>query len=201
VKAGDEFAPSQRRDGSWCRRCFRESYVERSGGMQTRACEQCGASFFVTPRSLRKYCGSSCKARATQDRLNKRLREQKTGRVCAHCSGPISPDRYITTNYCSEQCRRAHVGPAIARRSMLKRTYGITVEQYDALVAAQDGHCAICDGTDPGSKGVWYVDHCHKSNAVRGLLCSPCNTGLGHFRDDTHLLARAIEYLTSHRLE
>lgn len=69
--------------------------------------------------------------------------------------------------------------------------YGITQEVYQAMYQDQAGQCAICDD--------WYevlsIDHCHSSKVVRGLLCKRCNFGLGQFRDDTGLLARAIEYL------
>lgn len=79
----------------------------------------------------------------------------------------------------------------------LKR-YGITPEQYDAMLAAQGGHCAICPATEPGGRGEWHVDHDHETGEVRGLLCSRCNLGIGLFRDTPGLLESAATYLRRH---
>ena len=40
------------------------------------------------------------------------------------------------------------------------------------------------------------IDHCHKTKRVRGLLCHQCNSGLGHFKDNTEFLLKAVEYLS-----
>jgi hypothetical protein len=50
--------------------------------------------------------------------------------------------------------------------------------------------CIIC-----GSQENLVVDHCHKTNIVRGMLCNHCNRGLGHFKDDPQLLEFARIYL------
>ena len=65
----------------------------------------------------------------------------------------------------------------------LKAAYGITIEQYDALLAKQGNACAICAAPEPRGMGVFHVDHCHNSLRVRGLLCTECNMGLGKFKD------------------
>lgn len=75
--------------------------------------------------------------------------------------------------------------------------YGITQEQFDAMLEAQNFSCAICGSTKPGGTGGFHVDHCHASGAVRGLLCRTCNIGLGNFRDSPTHLMRAIEYVTA----
>ena len=82
------------------------------------------------------------------------------------------------------------------RRHILKRLYGITVEQYDAMFAEQGGVCAICS-RPPGKKRL-FVDHCHKTGKVRALLCQGCNAGIGHFADDVGRLLAAVEYLRRH---
>lgn len=88
----------------------------------------------------------------------------------------------------------------VLRRTLFLKKYGLTIEQYDALVVAQNGVCAICGGTtaiDKWNSGLknLQVDHCHDTGTVRGLLCFHCNTGLGHFRDNSDLLRKAIDYL------
>ena len=75
----------------------------------------------------------------------------------------------------------------------LKRKYGLTIDEYNAMLEKQEKSCAICGGVDPKKR--LAVDHNHKTNEIRGLLCSHCNMGLGHFKDDLTLLAKAIQYL------
>lgn len=53
--------------------------------------------------------------------------------------------------------------------------------------------CVIC-----GAEENLVVDHCHKTNIVRGMLCNHCNRGLGHFKDDPQLLEFARIYLLSY---
>jgi hypothetical protein len=88
----------------------------------------------------------------------------------------------------------------INRRSKLKRAFGISLEQYDAMLAAQGGRCGICGTGEPtGKRGilgpVFHVDHCHKTGKIRGLLCASCNPALGAFGDSAERLAAAIAYL------
>jgi hypothetical protein len=75
-----------------------------------------------------------------------------------------------------------------------KHCYGITEDEYEKLHEAQNGLCACC-GEPPTVHGRLFVDHCHKTTAVRGLLCAHCNTGLGYFKDDPTKLEAAIRYL------
>ncbi|WP_352852983.1 endonuclease VII domain-containing protein [Mesorhizobium sp. M0139] len=86
------------------------------------------------------------------------------------------------------------------RISKLKRVYGITPEQWDALFEGQGHRCAVCGSTEPRTtrgRG-WQTDHCHATGKVRGILCFRCNIGLGKFEDDTDRLASAIAYLKLH---
>lgn len=72
-----------------------------------------------------------------------------------------------------------------------KARHGITAEQFDALVAEQQGRCAIC-GRDDGDL---RVDHCHERRVIRGLLCDRCNRGIGFFADDPVRLTAAVAYV------
>jgi len=78
-----------------------------------------------------------------------------------------------------------------SRKAYLKRTYGMTSEQYEELEKSQNGGCAIC-----GSTNRLAVDHDHSTGAIRGLLCHNCNRGLGMFKDDSTRLTNAIRYLS-----
>jgi Recombination endonuclease VII len=78
------------------------------------------------------------------------------------------------------------------RRRRLKRKYGISLEEYERLLALQNGACAICLLK---SDRMLHVDHCHKTGRVRGLLCVKCNTGLGCYNDDPSLMRRGAAYL------
>lgn len=85
---------------------------------------------------------------------------------------------------------------ATNRRSYLKRKYGMTPEQYNEMLAAQGGGCAICGR--PPKKISLHVDHDHDTGAIRRLLCFLCNNLLGDAGDDPALLEKAAAYLRSH---
>lgn len=79
----------------------------------------------------------------------------------------------------------------------LKQNYGITLEQYNQMLEQQNGVCAICGKPEAIKNRRLAVDHNHKSNKVRGLLCNHCNTALGKFNDNIITLEKAIDYLKS----
>lgn len=86
--------------------------------------------------------------------------------------------------------------PLLAKESHLKKSYGITMAEYDAMLESQDGVCAICGAHDQHFS--LAVDHNHKTTAVRGLLCTNCNKMLGHAHDNVDVLRKAIAYLERH---
>ncbi len=102
-----------------------------------------------------------------------------------------------------EQAYRLKTKPRLKDRWLRKR-FGITLEQYEIMLKAQDGKCAICGRSENGRGcrgGVkdLAVDHDHKPDGkIRGLLCSPCNQGIGLFKDNPELLEKAIAYLRRH---
>lgn len=77
------------------------------------------------------------------------------------------------------------------RAALLKRHYGMSLEDYNKMYTTQKGVCKICSEHDEKL----VVDHCHKTGKIRGLLCNSCNLGLGAFRDSVKSLKNAIKYL------
>jgi hypothetical protein len=85
-----------------------------------------------------------------------------------------------------------------SRKAKLKQNYGISLDQFADMLAAQDHACAICGTKEPKGRGcTFHVDHCHTTGVVRGLLCHHCNVGLGNFRDDPERLTAALQYLAT----
>ena len=78
----------------------------------------------------------------------------------------------------------------------LKSKYGITSKEKNVLLQKQNNKCKIC--LVEFSNVTPNIDHCHITNEVRGILCGPCNRGLGIFKDDIELLTKAINYLEEH---
>ncbi|MBT2609870.1 endonuclease VII domain-containing protein [Streptomyces sp. ISL-87] len=118
-------------------------------------------------------------------------------RECAKCGQNRSEKFYTSVRgkVCSS-CRKAGRRQA-ARNTRIQATYGLSPEEYDRLLLAQDGRCAICRET---RKTNLAVDHCHKTEAIRGLLCARCNGQLlaRGARDRPEVLRRAAEYLENY---
>jgi hypothetical protein len=89
-----------------------------------------------------------------------------------------------------------------------RATHGLTLDDYEAMLAAQGGRCAICGTDQPGGKygKRFHIDHDHSccpkgkscEKCRRGLLCANCNVGLGAFGDDHERLMAAGSYLVSY---
>ena len=102
-------------------------------------------------------------------------------RACRTCGGR---DRDPKTGRC-RHCVRVQ---------LKRRVYGLSAEDYQAMVRAHRGRCPICDKAFDSTKDT-CVDHDHATGKVRGLLCSRCNKGLGFFGDSLTVLNRASQYL------
>ena len=85
---------------------------------------------------------------------------------------------------------------AINHRDILWRDYRITPTEYGAMLAAQGGVCAIC--RQPPAQRRLAVDHDHKTDKIRGLLCMRCNPMLGYAKDSIATLLAGVEYLKRH---
>ena len=94
--------------------------------------------------------------------------------------------------------RREHNASPARKRALrdgyYRRTFGITADEVDALLAAQEGRCAICGGAPRRVDG-WHVDHDHDTGVIRGILCSRCNHAIGLLDEDPARLRAAADYL------
>jgi hypothetical protein len=75
------------------------------------------------------------------------------------------------------------------------RSFGIDIHEYNKMLLAQNYSCKICLSHQSEFKKQLFVDHCHKTGKIRGLLCNHCNIGLGKFKDDVGIINNAIKYL------
>lgn len=85
--------------------------------------------------------------------------------------------------------------PEKSHHDWLRFAYGVSPEDVAEMRERQGGACAICGRTDLRLN----VDHDHATGEIRGLLCDPCNRGIGQLGDDPERLLRAVAYLTDKR--
>jgi predicted nucleic acid-binding Zn ribbon protein len=168
-----------------------------------RICVECAAPIPLTASGKALTCSRQCGVRY-QNRRKQEARESGRGvrPNCGSCGRQIPNDRRWGTIFCSFECKQREHSRRSRERSphyMRRYLYGITREQYEALLEAQENGCAICRSTEwVGKANSPHVDHDHATGAIRGLLCGPCNTGLGNYRDNPSLLRAAANYLEAH---
>jgi hypothetical protein len=159
---------------------------EVSAERRRRACKTCGAEFVMSSGGVGKFCSRACAVAVEEKPL-------PTHAACLRCQTTLPVGEYpLYAGKLRRVCR-----PCIRehdRNRRLAKNYGLSVEAFEKLLADQNFVCAICgEAPEDGPK----VDHDHTTGAVRGILCGPCNTGLGHFKDRKDLLVSAAAYLTS----
>lgn len=160
---------------SYCRACLRlrhQRYRDASNGGEPARRSAARAS---SPDV--KWC-PGCRQELRRDDFgrNRASRDGLTS-YCKPCHNAKSKQTY-TRLYGS------------TREYHLRRRYGITGDEYQELVDARGGLCALCQ-----ERPAQHVDHDHVTGRVRGVLCSCCNQGLGNFRDRADVMRQAIVYL------
>jgi hypothetical protein len=125
---------------------------------------------------------------------------------CGHCTRTLPYTEFTSDKTradglrhncreCNQAWSRAYYRRASVRQRRdwdLRKTYGLTHDEYDLILEAQGGACALCRRIP---KKPLHVDHDHTTGRVRGLLCPRCNQTLGRFGDSIEGLQRVIDYL------
>lgn len=218
VKPLKEFSKDSRaRSGfqTYCKKCQAESISVRHHNNKTRQiivipdfknCPGCsvvkpGCDFYKKSSNkdgLQGWC------RACEAKSRRKLRKENASRetvvvpdfkTCSRCSTEKHNSGFSRSNgntdglkfYCKECDTVRH----------RKQKYGLTDEQFNALLESQGGACVICKFVPGPQDGPLDVDHIHETDIVRGLLHRKCNRGLGLFKDSVDIIGKAIAYLNS----
>lgn len=191
-----------------------------------KTCRKCGqtklAAEFVTEPRNADGLSSTCRPCSYAARVGRRkiraagrpesfydeaFADPQRVKVCRRCRQTkhvtlMSRDGHAADGFrtlcleCNRDDHRQTYDSRARQDTALRSKYGMTVEQYEALLHEQGGRCAIC-GADSGGLRAHAVDHCHATGQVRGLLCSPCNRGMGLLGDDPERLRAAADYLAA----
>jgi hypothetical protein len=192
----EQYPPSQRHNGGYCRPCKR-AYEKAHPRKRYRPdrpysdhCYKCGSKRDSDDRVHISYCGDCARAYSRGRYAEQGMRITP---ICSMCGIERDPEDQTHQAYC----------PSCLYSWRIKGKYGITPDEYVAMLEQQGGGCSICGVRQSQLwRETWrqplVIDHCHGSGKVRGLLCDHCNRGLGQFRDDPALLHRAAEYLEAH---
>ena len=128
-------------------------------------------------------------------------------KTCPRCGEERPTDSFYSYKRACKSCLREEQRifrasrPDYHHAHNLKQRYGISVDEYQTIIANQNFACAICtveisDAVEYKAGRSVVVDHNHETGEVRGILCSKCNLVLGHARESTEILYRAIVYLS-----
>lgn len=162
--------------------------------------EDCSVEGCARPHESRGYCGTHYRRwrihgdAGTADLLAKPYDPTLTEKQCTGC-GEVKP--------LSEYHRVSRRGQYVARCKpcrndeiraiQLRSRYGLSRQEYEAMVASQNGACAVC-----GSTHRLCVDHNHTTGAVRKILCDSCNVALGRVGEDPSRLRALADYIEAH---
>jgi len=127
-----------------------------------------------------KRCPSCGQEKELSDFVRNRAAKDGIGGYCKPCHNRMSRENVIKNH-------------GSTRSRMLKRRYEVDAVQVEWMILQQGGKCAVCK-----QKPAKHVDHGHKTNRVRGILCFNCNRGLGYFKDDWERMCLAADYLESY---
>lgn len=114
---------------------------------------------------------------------------------CKACVAQTKKEKYRTIK------EAGLYDPAANKNSMLKKLYGIGIDEYNSMLEMQKHKCAICSTHIDVFIRKLAVDHDHKTGVVRGLLCHHCNTAIGLLKEDSNLIRKAASYIEHHNIK
>lgn len=182
-----------------------------------KCCRELGSEYFGRSNKRRNGLQHWCKECASSynraRNCNFDYRPHSTPKTCSRCSRELSADEFPISRKVkggrSSWCKDCHAEYAAhkwrsdpkyiarLRNSQYRRKFGITLEQYEAMLVDQGGTCYVCKQPPNGRR--LAVDHCHRTGRIRRLLCIECNRALGAVEDDPERLLALACYLESHR--
>ena len=202
-----------------CSKCGEEKDInlfyndQKSKDGHTHWCKQCmnqvGQKRAEIKRSLKpnwstlpgmKVCRKCLKTKPASDFNRHDYTKDKLRNECKDCQKNHAHDHYAKIAPTEKVKRRIsyHANKRAYHHWSLKKKFQMSVDEYERMFKDQGGKCAICGSEKPYPNlriKNFAVDHDHKTEKIRGLLCHNCNVGLGNFRDDPSLLQSAIDYL------
>lgn len=160
-----------------------------------RKCTKCLEKLDIKEfRQYTRYLASWCKN--CQKEYNREYRRKNIKKVKLKSKKWIKNNKHKYPEY----NKKAYNKRKDKKRDVFLRwKFNITLEDYNNMFKEQDGKCMICKRPERQMKRILCVDHDHKTNKVRGLLCNHCNAGIGMFQDNTEFLKNAINYLTNNQ--
>lgn len=147
-------------------------------------------------KAKRKAYKNAWQKKKYRDDAEHRERLLKTGNAAKrmkYATDPVFREKVLAVGIKYRQTHLESVA-AYARGYYLRTVHGMTNDDYEAMLEAQDGKCSICSN----SEGRLVIDHSHSSGIVRSILCDACNLMIGHGREDPKLLRCAASYLEFH---
>jgi hypothetical protein len=149
----------------------------------------------ATPKGKAKRAAhrATPEAKAAKAECNRRQRATPEGKAW-QAAYAANPEGMAKRAAAKRAWRATPKGKALRAASDRRCKYGLTPADYDAMLAAQRGLCAVCSAVmDPPN-----VDHCHVTGQVRALLCVGCNTSAGILDDDPDRIHALADYIASH---
>ena len=173
-------------------------------------------TYIVTP--FLRFCE---RREFTMGRSKKPLLDAQGRKQCANCKqykdlsdfSPTKGKAFGVNSWCKvciTQLKNAHYTLEKARAEYLGRVYGLAMEDYERMLADQNGLCACCGRSETRRVGrnkrseivpVLHVDHSHTTGRIRGLLCSPCNQALGLLEEDPQRIKALLRYVEERVLQ
>jgi len=174
-------------------------------------CQCCGIEYMrhVGKGRPSRFCSRSCQGRALYLSNQAAAGIVRMARSCAQCGELVSDSARTDAIYCSIRCRELFNYNKTGATQRLRK-WGLSVADYDRILATQGGACAVdgCTVSVNENGRRLHVDHdhacCPGNNScgacIRGLLCGQHNVGIGMFNDDPRMLRAAAEYLERSRV-
>jgi hypothetical protein len=159
------------------------------GQIRCSACNEWKKLKCFQPSIVKRGCGECkpCKyLRKKKDRQKNKLKRNESAKKYRQKKG---------AKWRREVRKRAYNKNPDRSKCYNLRRYGMTIDEFKSLKKKQKGKCACCGATKNTDGKSLYVDHCHKTGEIRGLLCRKCNTGIGLLGDTVDRLERALKYL------